>query len=508
MLDLRLEHQLATGGVLALPVTVPDGGAPCLAADVGLPAPDLAEITAFLADIEHTGTAGSLHVLPRPTRDPRRVLLFGIGAGDERDWRSAGAALARSGRRDPTLTVALGSLAAPQALRGVAEGLWLADYQYRVAPPAADDKAQLGSVVLLCSAEPAFVSALARARVVCTATYLARDLTNAPSDRKTPIWFAAQVAQAAAAEPVAPDLTVEAESGVPRLTVEVWDVPRLEQEGLGGVLAVGRGSVNEPRLAMVSWNPPKARRHIVLVGKGVTFDTGGIVLKPRDSMKLMRKDMGGAATVVATTLAAAALGLPVRVTALAPLAENAIGADAYRPGDVIRHRGGITTEVMDTDAEGRLVLADALAYAADALAPDILIDLGTLTGAQNVALGKRTSALFSTDDELAGALSRAATDAGEAVWRLPLVEEYVERLDSDVADLSNAVQLGGGGCVTAALFLREFTGAARAHWAHLDMSAPAWSDSAAGDLCKGATGWGVRTLLRWLESQDDCSVPN
>jgi leucyl aminopeptidase len=237
----------------------------------------------------------------------------------------------------------------------------------------------------------------------------------------------------------------------------------------------------------------------VLVGKGITFDTGGICIKPPAGMKLMRKDMGGAAAVLAATLGAAALRLPVRITALAPLAENLLGADAYRPGDVVRHYGGVTSEITNTDAEGRVVLADAIAYAVRHLRPDLLVDLATLTGAQGVALGKRTAALFSDSDSLADALSDAAEAAGESVWRMPLNDDYVEALGSDVADLVNSTDVGAG-AVMAALYLREFTGSLRDRWAHLDMSSSAWSDGADGELAKGATGWGVRTLLRWLES--------
>jgi leucyl aminopeptidase len=172
------------------------------------------------------------------------------------------------------------------------------------------------------------------------------------------------------------------------------------------------------------------------------------------------------------------------------------GWSAYRPADVVRHYGGMTSEIRNTDAEGRVVLADALAYAAT-MAPDALVDLATLTGAANVALGKRTAALYSDSDELADALAAAAEAAGERVWRMPLVDEYRDALDGEVADLSNSTDIGAGS-ILAALFLREFTGAARGRWAHLDMSAPAWSDSVDGELGKGATGWGVRTLLRWL----------
>jgi leucyl aminopeptidase len=318
---------------------------------------------------------------------------------------------------------------------------------------------------------------------VVEATIFARDLTNTPSDRKNPAWFARQVAKRA--EPV------------PGLTVTVREPKALATEGFGGILAVGGGSAHGPRLVEVSWRPRGARRHVVLVGKGITFDTGGISIKSRDGMKLMRKDMGGAAAVVATTIAAAALNLPVRVTALAPLAENAVSGTSYRPGDVVRHYGGMTSEILNTDAEGRVVLADALAYAERRLRPDFLIDLATLTGAQGVALGKRTAALYSDNEELAGDLAAAAAAAGELVWRMPLGADYVEALDSDVADLTNATEIGAGS-ITAALYLREFTGSARDRWAHLDMSSSAWADSTDGELAKGATGWGVRTLLRWL----------
>ncbi|HYN96331.1 MAG TPA: M17 family metallopeptidase, partial [Pilimelia sp.] len=249
----------------------------------------------------------------------------------------------------------------------------------------------------------------------------------------------------------------------------------------------------------LAWRPPgaDAAPHVVLVGKGITFDTGGISLKPREGMRLMRKDMAGAAAVLGATLAAASLGLGVRVTALAPMAENMVSGSAYRPGDVIRHYGGTTSESTNADAEGRLVLADAMAYAVDRLAPDLLVDVATLTGANAVALGRRTAALYSDSDELAAALVAAGAAAGEAAWRMPLPADYVEYLRSDVADLFSAPDRGAGS-VTAALFLREFAGPLRDRWAHLDMSAPSWTESADGELTVGATGWGVRLLLRWL----------
>jgi leucyl aminopeptidase len=412
------------------------------------------------------------------------VLLVGVGEGDEAGWRCAGAALARSARRESSLAV---WLAAPSeaAVRGLVEGLMLASYRYRLGADPPDQAPKLRRVTLVAEDPDRFASALAVAEVTAKMTALARDLTNTPSSRKQPTWFARQVEKAAA--------------GYPGLRVRVRDEAQLRADGFGGVLAVGAGSASPPCLVEVSWRPRAAARHVVLVGKGITFDTGGISIKPAAAMILMRKDMGGAAAVTAAALGAAALRLPVRVTALAPLAENMLNGSALRPGDVVRHYGGRTSVVHNTDAEGRLVLADALAYASAWHRPDVLIDLATLTGANAIALGKRTSALYSEDDELAASLATAASAAGERVWRMPLVEDYVDALGSDLADATNAPMPGAAGSITAALFLREFTGAARRRWAHLDMSAPAWSDRDDGELSRGATGWGVRTLLRYLQ---------
>jgi leucyl aminopeptidase len=231
------------------------------------------------------------------------------------------------------------------------------------------------------------------------------------------------------------------------------------------------------------------------VGKGITYDTGGVSLKPLDGMKLIRKARAGAASVSAAAVAAAKLNLGVRVTALAPLAENMISGSAMRPGDVIRHYGGLTTEVQNTDAEGRLVLADALALAAE-LEPDAIVDLATLTGASWVSLGRRTAALFTPNDELAGALTAAGAEVGEPMWRMPLADEYLSGLASDIADVNNSAP--GPGAVMAALFLREFVGDAADRWVHIDMSGPSWIETTDGHLVKGATGWGVRLLTRWL----------
>ncbi len=433
--------------MLALPVGDAETGLLPVAGPVP---PRLAELArALLDDTDHSGAAGVVQALPRPGEVPRRLLLVGVGAGDEAGWRAAGAGLTRAAQKDDRLTVALAEDAGGPAVRGLVEGLLLAGYRFRLAADPPDG-----------------------APVLRQATVLVGD-----PDRYAEAVHAAQV-------------TAE-------VTVRVRDPEQLAVEGFGGILAIGSGSARGPRLVELAWRPRGARRHVVLVGKGITFDSGGINLKTRDGMKLMRKDMGGAAAIVAATLAAAELKLPVRITALAPLAENMVSGTAVRPGDVVRHYGGRTSEIVNTDAEGRVVLADALAYAARRLDPDLLVDLATLTGANAVALGKRTAALYSESDELAEQLAQAAAAAGEKVWRLPLPEDYVENLASEIADLANAFE-GGAGSINAALYLREFTGTARGRWAHLDMSAPSWADSADAELAKGATGWGVRTLLRWL----------
>lgn len=470
--------------VVAVPVTPPDGpDQPAQLPPAVVPAAVRAECAAFLDQSRHSGKRGVVQTLPRPLGRPRRVLLVGVGEGDEAGWRAAGAALARSAARESALTVWLES-PSEAAVRGLAEGLMLASYRYRLAAERPEQAPRLRRVLLAVGDPDRYEAVLATAGATARMTALARDLTNTPSSRKNPAWFARQVSKAAAEHP--------------GLRVRVRDEAELRADGFGGVLAVGAGSSSPPRLVEVAWRPRAAGSHVVLVGKGITFDTGGISLKPSGAMLLMRKDMASAAAVVGATLAAAALRLPVRVTAVVPLAENLPSGSAMRPGDVVRHYGGRTSEVRNTDAEGRLVLADALAYAAAWHRPDVLVDLATLTGANAIALGKRTGALYTEDADLAEQLSAAADAAGERVWRMPLVEDYVEALGSEVADLNNAPMPGAAGSITGALYLREFTGAARPRWAHIDMSAPAWSDRDDGELSKGATGWGVRTLLRYL----------
>ena len=447
---------------------------------LGEPMIDIAEAEAFLSQVEHKGETGRVEVLLRPLGTPSTVLFAGIGDGDEASWRAAGAEIVRSATRATSITVDLTSAPdATAATRGFVEGAGLAAYQFedRQEPPVT-------SITLIVRDPAAAAGALSAARAVVERTSFARTLTNTPSSVKDPAWFVEQVSDAAARAGVA---------------IEVWDPERLEVEGFNGILAVGRGSTRGPRMLRLDYAPEGATRHVVLVGKGITFDTGGIDIKPAEAMLLMRKDMGGAAAVVSALLAAADLDLPVRVTALTPLAENMVSGSSWRPGDVIHHFGGLTSEVRSTDAEGRIVLADAMAYAVRNYSPDYLIDVATLTGAARVALGRRIAALFAEDDQLAKALADAATQAGEGLWRLPLPGDYVSMVTSEIADLYNHSD-GGAGTITAALFLREFAGEQRDRWAHIDMSSTSWSDEPERELAKGATGWGVRTLVRFFQS--------
>ncbi len=316
------------------------------------------------------------------------------------------------------------------------------------------------------------------------ATMWARDLANTRSGQKSPAWLAGQAVRVLSAAGV--DVTVR-------------EVGWLTEHGFGGVLAVGGGSATPPRLIEASWHPRGASRetHLVLVGKGITFDTGGLNRKPGTAMNTMHTDMSGGAAVLAALRLIAEDKLPIRVTALVPAAENAFSGSAYRPSDVVRHYGGRTSEIDNTDAEGRLVLADALAYAARRMRASVLVDIATLTGAMKVALGTRTGGLFATADELADQLLAAGDACGEPLWRLPMPVEYEPLLDSPIADATNAP--GNPGGITAALFLRAFVG--DVPWAHLDVAGPARADKDDGISSRGATGFGARLLHAWAAAR-------
>lgn len=445
---------------------------------------------ADLAERAHAeGSAGSARTVHLPhalgaelpwSRLPARIVLVGVGDGRPEDLRRAGAAIARETRGLRQVVTTVGADAGAESTRALVEGYLLGAYRH---PSAATGKPEPGpaeSLVLLGRYGPLDV-----ARHTAAAAWAARVLTVTPSSTKTPQWLA--------------DRAVEAGRAA-GLEVRVLGPSELAAQGFGGLLAVGAGSVHPPRLVTVAYTPPGSTRHVVVVGKGITFDSGGLSVKPRESMVAMKTDMAGAAVALATVLGAAALGVSHQVTAVLPLAENALGGASYRPGDVLTIHGGTTVEVANTDAEGRLVLADALHYADAELDPDVLIDVATLTGAATLGLGTVHGALFSADDVLADELVAAGTAAGEPLWRMPLVAEYRSALDSSVADIRHVVAAPfvGAGAITAALFLQRFAGTRR--WAHLDIAGPARATAAAHEVPEGATGFGVRALLRWLSS--------
>lgn len=484
-----------------------------------------------------TGASGEVHriVLPRPhsgraplpwTGLPGQLVLVGVGQATTRDLRTAGAALARSVRGLGRVLCAVGGDAEPDGLRAFVEGFLLASYRPpRVVAPSSPGGAAAGTdgegaddgdagvdarraptaagrgggaveqlVILIQGPRAVAESAIASAQHGARATWLARDLANTPSNVKDPAWLAEQAVRLAD------------ENG---LDVEVLEPAALEAGGFGGILGVGAGSASPPRLVVVSYRPivpasgrTVGGRHVVVVGKGITYDTGGLSLKPRESMVPMKTDMAGAGAALAAVIAAARAGLRHRVTAVLPLAENHVGEASYRPGDVLTLHGGTTVEIANTDAEGRLVLADALAFADATLDPDLLIDLATLTGAATLGLGRGHAALYGEDDELTAALEAAAEVSGERVWRMPLVEDYEGALRSEVADLRHVPleTTWGAGSITAALFLRRFAGSRR--WAHLDIAGPARATADRHEISAGATGYGARLLLRLLEGLD------
>jgi leucyl aminopeptidase len=442
----------------------------------------------LIADDNFKGTLGeTLTVaLPHGLRATRFVLI-GLGSGNvtTRDARAFGAKAAHLACRLGTLAVVAPAVG-DEHLRALAEGLGTGSYKYtRYLTGDRKPKRQLGEITVLlpAKASKAAGAAIDDGLAVADAMNLARDLVNAPPNDLHPI------ALAAAAKAEAHKLGLEC---------VVLDEKAMEKRGMHLLLAVARGSANKPRFVHLTYKPKKAKKgqkKIVFVGKGLTFDSGGLCLKPGKSMIEMKCDMGGAAVTLAIVLAAAKLQLPVEVHGILACVENMPDGDAYRPGDVFPSLDGKTVEIINTDAEGRLVLADALTYARE-LAPDYLLDHATLTGAAMVALGPFTAALFANDEGLAKKFTAAAADTGESYWRMPLTDELREALKSDIADIKHMGDAHGGS-ITAALFLREFVG--KTKWAHLDIAGPTFADRARSIYPKGGTGFGVLTGVRLLE---------
>jgi leucyl aminopeptidase len=449
-----------------------------------------AEALVSLSDLTAIGATGALAEVSRLPG----VAAVGLGALEgpisaEVLRKAAGAAArALAGTTRVAVTMVEGQ-DSPEQVRAVAEGLALGAYSFnelRSAKSMQGRKAPVASFTLLVPKGPrlkAFTDAVKTGVATARGVYVTRDLTNTPAMDLGPQDFV-EAATALAA-------------GV-GVTATVLDEKALTKGGYGGIVGVGQGSARPPRLLRLEWKPARSTTTVALVGKGIVFDSGGLSLKPPAGMETMKYDMAGAATVLSTVLTAAALKLPVTVVAWCALAENMPSSTAIRPGDVLRHYGGTTVEVLNTDAEGRLVLADALVRAAEE-SPDLIVDVATLTGAALVALSRLTFAVLGTDDAVDQVLA-AAQDAGESAWRLPLTGDLRSSLDSEVADLKNIGGNEGGGTITGALFLKEFVPEG-VPWAHLDIAGPGWNSAGANHhIPKGATGVPVRTLVSLLET--------
>ena len=490
----KAEAVTAKADLLAVPVfagTELGPGAEEAVAALGAPVAPLLEARGF------TGKTGEVAALPTLGRLEATVLLL-VGVGerakvDAEVLRRAAAAVVRQGRgaRKAATTLPQALPADPAgAVQAVAEGALLAAYRfdkYKQAKAGADGSkppAELATLALhpgpAAGRGGGLAGALAAGQVRATATNLARDLSNEPANALHPADLAAAARKLLAGKGV---------------TVKVKDEKALAAEGFGGIVGVGQGAEHPPRLIELRYAPKGATGEVVLVGKGITFDSGGLSLKPPDSMKTMKTDMSGAAAVLATMSVLADLEVKVPVTGYLASAENMPSGRATRPGDVLTMKNGKTVEVLNTDAEGRLVMADALALGA-ASKPAAIIDVATLTGACVVALGNRYTGLMANDEALAAELLDAAAEAGEPTWRLPLPPEYRKDIESDLADLKNVGDRYGG-ALFAGLFLQEFVD--DRPWAHLDIAGPARSESDDGYLSKGSTGVTVRTLLTWLE---------
>jgi leucyl aminopeptidase len=419
----------------------------------------------------------------------RRVVL--VGAGPKRGFdgtrlRAAAAVAARAAASSSSLVLVCGDhLAKAGDFRRVAEGIGLGAYtftKYFTGDRVPKKKLETATLMLAKGKGTAAERrAVEHGLAVAAAVAVARDAVNEPPNVLTP------EALAETARRIAKD---------GKLKITVLDEKAIKKAGMNLHAAVGQGSAHPPRLIHLSYVPKRPKGKIALVGKGLTFDSGGLCIKPAAGMEEMKNDMGGAAAVLGVLAAVAALQPAVEVHGIIGAAENMPDGNAYRPADVFTSLDGKTVEIINTDAEGRLVLADALAYARK-LEPELMIDAATLTGACLVALGKRCSAFFTADDRLARRFQSAAADAGEQFWRLPLLEELREGLTSDIADLKHTGDRNGGS-ISAALFLREFVG--KVPWIHCDIAGPVVGDRARGMYPKGATGHPVLTLLALVEA--------
>lgn len=453
---------------------------------------DDAELPAAVrATVTGSGFAGrSEEVLTILAGKPRKLTLIGLGKSNALTHRGVRGAVTAAGRTAKKQRDARIALLFPYTLPGmdasgtalaVADALAQSDYKYDEFVTVKKDGARVAITGTVIAPDADAKRLTARAAAIAEAARTVRDLGNAPSNVMTPTRLAERAAE------------VCREAGV---KCTVYGRREIERMKMGGLLAVNRGSVEEPRFVVMEYAPRRAKQHVALVGKGITFDSGGISIKPAEKMEEMKFDMCGAAAVIGIMQAAATLELPVRLTGVFAATDNLPSGSAYKPGEIITMMSGKTVEIVNTDAEGRMLLGDALHYASK-LKPDHLIDYATLTGACVVALGSEAAGLFSNNDELAGKLIESGERVGERLWRLPAWDEYKDLIRSEWADMKNS---GGrwGGAITAAVFLKEFVDCPS--WAHLDIAGTAYAESENAREGRGATAAGLRVTIEFLQS--------
>ena len=431
-----------------------------------------------------TGKAGELNEIPVSASDSpvERIILLGLGDQSLASFRTAGAALGRKVRGAGKNFATIAPTKRDEII-AFATSAVLGEYTWNQKTTPKPSSSEIEIVT-------ADAAPIEYAGVISSAVCRARDLIHTPANIKTPLWMANQAR------------AIASEYG---LDINVLGGIALKE--FGGLRAVGNSSPNPgPRFIHLTYTPKGGKKssripHVVIVGKGITFDTGGISLKrPYDTMMAMKSDMAGAAAALAAISALPQLGAQVKVSVLMMCAENALSGSSQRPSDVIKHYGGKTVEVINTDAEGRLVLADGLAFADINLDPDYVVDIATLTGAIKLGLGLQYAAMYTRNSQLARTISEIGERTGDRVWHMPLIDDYTDGLESDIADLNHTADKGhyGAGSVTAALFLEQFVGDRQ--WVHLDIAGTGRSESDSGENPKGGTGFGVRLLVEWLTS--------
>lgn len=493
-MKVTLADGIASKGILVIGLAFDDGKKPSLVIESGDLVLDAKPLLEALKTMGATGKADE--VIKLPAAGFQLLVFAGLGKvarkyAHETLRRAAGSATRSLAGNDAVAY----SLPAPdlQSLSAIAEGAVLGSYLFDEfkSKPRSEAKNPVTSITINTSfaKSPDAKSIAQRAVIIGEYTTLVRDLVNTPPSHLHPVSFVETFKKAVAS----------AGGDKSNLKFSVLNEKQLKAQGFGGIIGVGQGSANPPRLLHISYTPKKAKKKYALVGKGITFDTGGLNLKPGLGMEAMKSDMAGAAAVCAATLAIAALKLPVTIHAWAPLAENMVSDSATRPGDILTTYGGKTVEVLNPDAEGRLILADALVKAAEEKGLDGLIDVATLTGAQTIALGTRTSAVMTNNEEISQEFLLAAQESGESFWPMPLPEEMRPSLESPVADLANMGEKMGK-MLVAGLFLKEFV-PSDLPWVHLDIASPAYNETGAfGYTPTGGTGVSMRSLVRFIEN--------